>query len=432
MYVQPGSGPGTATFALHTSTDRINWTLVSSTILALGTSGAWDDEVLWAFNPVAEQIGGLYYALYAAGADAATQSVSTGVATSPDLLNWTKYVGNPVLVRTYQTQAVYRSGNAWYNWFSTSPVGRSTFALNPIETIRYQSIDLLNWTNPVNSAHCSQIFEDVNGVVGQCYPNAMLDIGGQAYMYTTSSISDSANPTLYQIGLAIAPVPLAKVITQREDALQPLVSDGFTSGVGPLSASWTTPAGSSALQIVSGNKAEPAAFTTNCRAVRTAEVYTNDHYSEVTIAALVFSSSFIAPMVRYSIAALNGYLGIVAGPSGSLGSAGAKIFKEVAGVGTQIGPAIGITPAIGDVLRLSVIGNVISLYQNGFLVLQVQDDTFTTGGPGMMAQAAGTLANTQMSLWAGGNANVTPNYSGGSGTADDMLNLTRWCTRIWG
>jgi len=61
---------------------------------------------------------------------------------------------------------------------------------------------------------------------------------------------------------------------------------------------------------------------------------------------------------------------------------------------------------------LQAIGNVLTLFQNGFQVLQVEDEAnlLTSGSPGF-AMYRGTLANAQVSAWDGGNAGVIPYIS---------------------
>lgn len=420
LYAQPGASAGTGTFALFTSSDGVNWTLISSTVLGLGTAGLWDSSHLWSFAPVAI-IAGTWYALYSAGMNGAAYYNSVGLATSPDGVTWTKYVSNPVLQNAYAGQAFTKVGSTWYWWFGTCQLGRGGAlpTLDPNECTRYQTTNFINWTNPVKSIHCSQLFEGVNSNVGQSYFNSFIDINGKAYGYTTSSENDSTSPVLYQIGLAVAPVPIASVILQNEDAAQQTNVDLFTSGLGDLSANWTTPTGGTKFQIVSGNLVQASALAVTCNMCYTGGTFSANQYSEITLATLSDNLVFSTPAVRMATNTQNFYQVDIQGPTGTA-SPSCQIFRTVAGANTSVGPAVQITPQVGDVYRLSVINGsdgfpVLSFFQNGYLILQVQDystSALTTGFPGMAAYVGGgsNLTHAQISLWAGGNAGVIPAY----------------------
>ena len=77
-----------------TSTDLINWTRAAENpIIGPGNEGDWDG--LFIESPTVTFSDGTYYMLYS-GIDT-TWSVRIGLATSPDGINWTKYAGNPVI-----------------------------------------------------------------------------------------------------------------------------------------------------------------------------------------------------------------------------------------------------------------------------------------------------------------------------------------------
>lgn len=127
-------------------------------------------------------------------------------------------------------------------------------------------------------------------------------------------------------------------------------------------------------------------------------------------------------MVRMQLDAKSGYQANTPGATGTLDSSFIIIYKIVAGVPTQIGlPSVGVTPQVGDVFRLSVTGAnppTLTLYQNGFVILQVQDysNGFLSGYPGMHTYTP-SLADAQISLWGGGNANVIPAYPSGASSS---------------
>lgn len=81
-------------FGVATSTDLLNWTrMEANPILSAGAPGEWDG--LYIESPTVTYADGSYYMLYS-GIDTMWQ-VRIGLATSPDGIHWTKYNGNPVL-----------------------------------------------------------------------------------------------------------------------------------------------------------------------------------------------------------------------------------------------------------------------------------------------------------------------------------------------
>jgi len=423
MYVQAGASAGKGDFACYTSTDRQTWTQQSITVIARGTAGQWDDDHLWAFVPVAI-IGGTWYGLYSAGRATSTYYFSIGLATSTDGLTWTKYGSNPVLANFYAGQAIVKVGTIWYAWGGAVQLGSNSGlpSLDPNQCIRYQSTDLINWTNPVNSIHVSQLFESVNMPSGQSYINGIIDIGGKAYAYSTSAIADAppdANGLSYQIGLQIAAGSIAQIVTAKEDAVSQIATDAFGSGAGDLSANWTTPTNYTKLKIVAGPYVQASATNTSCSMLYTGATFSADQYAEITIQTL--ATSYATPVVRGQLNAQSQYQ---ISNLGNLGSqTGVQIVATVAGVNITIGKQISWTLQVGDVIRLSVITGsdgfpVLSLFQNGFLIAQVQDQNnyLSSGAPGMSIYTS-TLANAQISNFNAGNANVIPAYSGGGSSS---------------
>jgi predicted GH43/DUF377 family glycosyl hydrolase len=107
-----------------TSADGITWKrdTVNNPVLNPGASGQWDDKSL--FGPNVLRIGNAYYMWYV-GATTSGTSEATGVATSPDGINWTRYAANPLLVPSsgaWDTKwadvgSVVQSGNTLHMWY---------------------------------------------------------------------------------------------------------------------------------------------------------------------------------------------------------------------------------------------------------------------------------------------------------------------------
>ena len=74
------------------STDMRNWTPLEAVVPA-GLAGTWDACGIWA--PDIIEVDGVYY-LYYTGTDT-NNNQKIGLATSSDLLAWSKYAGNPVV-----------------------------------------------------------------------------------------------------------------------------------------------------------------------------------------------------------------------------------------------------------------------------------------------------------------------------------------------
>jgi hypothetical protein len=417
MYAQPNSGPGTASFDLQTSTDGIHWTLNTSGVLGLGSS-TWDDAFLWSM--AVNDYQGTFYALYSAGANTTTYEFYTGLATSSDGIHWTKYASNPVYQGYTQFFPIGVNGR-WYGWISRAQPGQGGYHPyeDPDQTVRISSSDLENWVFSAQSIHTTQAYESYNQTWGQSYPNFVMDVSGQAFAYITSSLGDSGNgpPTgvryLYQMTLAVAPFPIESLVTGNEDAAQQVASDAFTSGTGPLDSNWGKSSPDCALQIVSGNLVEPSATSAHCNAVYTGAAFSANQYSDITIHTTA-SGSYIYPIVRASTTSASFYEALIG--TATMGTPSTySIFKNISGTETRIGSWVTLTVQSGDIFRLQAIGNVLTLFQNGFQVLQVEDEAnlLTSGSPGF-AMYAGTLANAQVSAWDGGNAGVIPTYPSGA------------------
>ncbi len=416
LYGQNSGQNGSGTMVVYTSSDGVNWNVQSpSQTLAPGGVGAWDH--LSFYNLIAVTINGATWHGYYNAANGG--NFSTGHATSTDGINWVKDAGNPVITNYLPSNAIVKVGSTWYMWCTHCQPGQGGTVLDPFEMHRFSSTDLVAWTASAKSLHHSQMFESVNTLTGGLTPISIVN----SYMYTNSSSNDASPPAVGQIGLAVAPAPAQSIVLFQEDAVAQVASDAFPGADGDLSGNWVTPAGSTKLTVAS-HKAEASAVSTFCMMAYTGASFTTSQYSEVTLATLsnAGGTPFIGPAVYVATGANSCYFVNMGGAANSAFVTTA-IDKRIAGANTAISSNVQITPQINDVFRLAIsVGsdgfNVISFYQNGYLILQIQDqlNSLTSGFPGMYALSA-VIANAQISLWAGGNIGVNPAFPTASGNA---------------
>ncbi len=138
--------------------------------------------------------------------------------------------------------------------------------------------------------------------------------------------------------------------------------------------------------------------------VRTAETYTNDQYSQITVTSTALTGSqWIGPMVRAQNAGSGLYVGIYFWNNGN---PDLMLFKRISGNWTQLGststgPLTAGTTAHPDRGRrhpgaFGERGGPVSAY----------DTSLTSGSPGIMANGAATAGT-----WSGGSAGFQVSYS---------------------
>ena len=134
-YPSAGYEEGAAVIGLATSEDLLHWQLTDPILLPQdGTP--WEHGGL--YRPDLMLDHGIYYLYYNAKTDTLPSSEGggwreqTGVATSPDLKNWTRYKGNPILPNGPRGSATYPAANPLSTTQPATPDARdSRFASNP-------------------------------------------------------------------------------------------------------------------------------------------------------------------------------------------------------------------------------------------------------------------------------------------------------------
>lgn len=143
-----GSDGSTVQIGLETSTDLSSWTAESSNpVLTTGSSGAWDDTQVR--NPAVWNESGTYHMVYE-GFDGTDRGF--GIATSSDLVSWTKDTSNPV----FTPGSSFESGNildpfivlesGTYHLYYTGNDGSGNLKIG-----HATSSDLYSWTRDSNN-----------------------------------------------------------------------------------------------------------------------------------------------------------------------------------------------------------------------------------------------------------------------------------------
>jgi len=421
---------GFQTIQRFTSSDGITWAQADANVFT-------KTNIIY-FAPVI-QVAGTWYAYYSVstGVNLSTVGYATASAiTGP----WTDH-GTIITNGFYGIQQIFNIDGKYHAWGQSvnSSKQSSKPSIDPGEGMRMESTDLINWTNPINSIHHSHMAGDYNGVNASEVPGFMIEINGIATMMYQVNQDDAivTAKSIFQFAVATAPSSIANILTAKEDAVQQVATDPFTRGAGGLGANWATPSGVTGLQIASSGIVQAGTTGVNCVSYYSGAAFSGSQYSEFTLLALTSNLYAASPVVYQQASGLNCYYASFTGATGTLATV--TVRKLVAGASTVLTPAVAFTPNVNDVFRLMVYPgndgfNVITLFQNGFLVAQGQDysNTYTSGSPGALIFATTTLANAQISSWAGGNANVIPAYNRGAGTTGDMLIDNRICTRLWG
>ena len=141
-----------------TSADGTTWANQGS-VLERGAGGAWDNA--WVHHPACIKHNGFYY-LYYAGSQNVGSEYKIGLATSTDGINWTKEPTNPVITvgagGTFDDNYIRPScpvkiNNTWYMWYWANDGAVHSMGLA-------SSPDLITWTKQ------GQVLTHANGITG--------------------------------------------------------------------------------------------------------------------------------------------------------------------------------------------------------------------------------------------------------------------------
>lgn len=208
--------PASTGFGRWHSSDGVTWVQDASNILP-ATSG-WDAGQRGNIFVWIE--GDTWHALFdALGADTIWRS---GVASSPDGLNWTEASGNPKIELGSGScggPEVYKVSSVYYVW-----VQCSTSSYLPTDLYRFQSSDLDKFTRsqawPVMARTTPDEGPSVWG--GQVADPSMVEVSGKTYMfYDATDTQFPADDDGIHLKLAIAAMPIAQLVTTEEGTRGP-------------------------------------------------------------------------------------------------------------------------------------------------------------------------------------------------------------------
>ncbi len=409
-----------STSALYTSSDGVTFTLQNASVLVAGGAGTWDSGGIFQLT-VADIISGTWYALYTGFAVIGGKNVgAVGLATSPDGINWTKYLGTggPVIINGSAQCSVKVNGTyyVWLNWVPYDKSIGTAYALGqPTDIWRIQSNDLINWSNAVPSLPRSFLGEGVSVVDGQT-GNPWLVVGtNSVYMfYFGSNRAAGGDPaTNFKFMLATSSIGIAQLVASNEGILSSpqLAIDMFNrADENPLAGgtNWGVLTGTGefgALKLASG-LVQPISTSTWGLEVYKGIVWPNDQYAECILNANTGTTRFNLLQIRAAAGATGQNNYVILCANANLGvSQQMNIQKNVNGAGTSLS-TFTATPRVFDVWRLEAKGTTLNAYQNGVLVSTVVDATFASGQPGMQMFNDTATASSSISAWEGGNASA--------------------------
>ncbi|MFH1720671.1 MAG: DUF2341 domain-containing protein [Patescibacteria group bacterium] len=210
---------------LYTSSDGVNFTLDTSSVIAIGSTGQWDASHI-ANLEIWIEGSNSWKMLYEASGDV----WKIGLATSTDGRTWTKSASNPVISETGSRGGpwINKIGSTYYLWVHGSPTGGL-----PTDLYRYTSTDLVTWTNsPVGIVLARRTSDEGVGTsVGQVADPTYLEYNGSVYVWYAASSDGTSQSAGQHIKLAIASgKTFNDLIASNEDY-------GTSSS---LSSAWTT------------------------------------------------------------------------------------------------------------------------------------------------------------------------------------------------
>lgn len=198
---------------LHHSTNGIDWGNATS-VLPWNTpdTNAWDAAI---YHQIVWQEGTNWYMLYQGGTRSGVNIYASGLATSTNGTNWTRYAGNPVLASStggsIAAECVHKIGDTYWLWCHEAVNG-----VIPTELSRFYSTNLTNWVRSPQGFSLERSSQDeyVGLADGQLANASLLEVGGKSYLYYCSARNNFGH-----IKLAVADMPIATLVQTGEGML---------------------------------------------------------------------------------------------------------------------------------------------------------------------------------------------------------------------
>ena len=204
-------------------------------------------------------------------------------------------------------------------------------------------------------------------------------------------------------------------------------SDDFNRANGALGSNW---ASLQAGMSIVGNAAAGNGGGLHAMAQWTGSTFGADQWAQGTV-TYVSGSQYIGPAVRVN-ATGQGYSVTV--------DNGAAYVSNQTGFGTStVLLTISGTFASGGVLKLGIVGSLLTAYWNGASIGSVTDTTYTTGQPGIRSYGGGSIDNwsaqsgtlpTAVKYWTGSAWTIKP-VKRWSGSAWTIKPVKRWDGAAW-
>jgi hypothetical protein len=422
-YMYAGALANGAAMRAYTSTDGITWTLQNAS--AIGFTQAWESVFIGQLK-VVDVVNGVWYGYYTSQI-AGTGAWALGLATSTDGINWTKSLNNPAITQgnpsNFFTQKI---NGTYYGWTQitlpglpgSSDIGRYTGTNAPTGPWSVLAVN----GNIVPTLYRTRAEEGTNQPFGQVADPFIVSANGTLYCYYTDS-TDGRTTATYQISCATAPsTSFAELVQGYEGVLdvptpttsglllrlQTLASDNFQRpNANPINGNWSqfhSGSGFNAAQLVS-SAAEGTVISGNADSFYNRVVWPKDQWSQITVNNCANGSSVGLSLRADQGGAFTEWRVYWTGSAGTPGTwYKTQLINGVYNT-AALTPVNSSVLNVGDVITASIIGNTLSVYQNGNLIASLDDGLglISNAGPaGFMLAPATSLGDVIIGPWSGG------------------------------
>lgn len=418
------TGPLVGPIQVWTSANGISWTRQNAAAISVGVPGAWDAIHVNLMN-VAGQVGSTWYGYYAGDKVGSNGIYAYGLATSTDLINWTKGPSNPVITFDKPANFFWNYGQqingTTYGWTIIQlPNTGSLDTQLPSDIMRFSGPSPAGPFTPLGTTtyYRTTNVDGVNGQNGQVADPCIISHSGNLYLYNTVQATIGGGPGGIEAAIASG-MTFSQLIQTYEGVVNiPIpqstlqlaagASDTFArANANPIGGNWTaysTIAGATSFapgQIVS-NQVEGTVIGNNFDSFYTGITWNADQWSQVTAQVSLANSAGIGVLLRAN--ALGAYRLYW---QGNLGSAGQYHIQKYTVAGNVFSNLLTqnlgfLTVNVGDVLMGCVVGTTLSIYLNTNLVCQTTDSTWASGSAGIAGAPTTALTNVAINNWSGG------------------------------